>query len=469
MLTNISKYLLLLLATFAAAEGLVVVETNDDIEMYRTDVRWYEFELMNTLEIPLESVRIEVRYPDGVRPLRDEEWKGKTGISHAIYAEKDTDRQRIIVELPIIAANSSEEMWFAFVGKRYGVYNFSTQTYLSDDQGEWRPSAEVIPDIMEEYRAAQAPPETIVETVVVKKEIPAEPTKGFSLPEIKSEFDAILLAALIGINIVLVILVVYALLRMRKVRRVGSSAEKPATKTVETQESLTESKIIEEDEIATRTDALEPTEVEPTPEEEVIDQQTSSEQEEIVSATIIEKPREGEPEKEYVKNPVEESEGEKYNRDRIKKIIEMIGKQKKGRDFPTVKRLNKSRQRQINLEGVEIIKEGIEPEEPSDRNEPIASKGDITAGTKKETEREETITEKQSERAAEKTTHREPRTQMESLFDRLERAEREIKRDIFDTLDQSSHQRLAELILDNELLKTRLRLLHEMREEESEE
>ena len=51
---------------------------------------------------------------------------------------------------------------------------------------------------------------------------------------------------------------------------------------------------------------------------------------------------------------------------------------------------------------------------------------------------------------------------VESLFDRLERAERELKRDIFDTFETSPHKKLAELILDNELLKNRLRILKNM-------
>ncbi|MGC9314594.1 MAG: hypothetical protein ACP5G4_03070, partial [bacterium] len=54
--------LFLLAVSFSKAEGLFVVEKNDDIEMFRTDVRWFEIELINRLDFPLENVRIEVEY-----------------------------------------------------------------------------------------------------------------------------------------------------------------------------------------------------------------------------------------------------------------------------------------------------------------------------------------------------------------------------------------------------------------------
>ncbi|HDR91277.1 MAG TPA: hypothetical protein ENN75_03400, partial [candidate division Zixibacteria bacterium] len=197
-----------------------MVEKTDGIEMFRTDVRWYEIELINRLDFPLENVRIEVEYPDGVRPLRDDDWKGRSGISHARYAQKDAKNSRIVVELPLVRGNSAEEMWFAFVGQRYGVYDFEAKPYLRGETGDWEPAEDVIAKIIEEMEAEEEQEGEIVESPVETTSDEPPPRQRRTLrirwPEIKGGFNSILLAVLIGINLILIILVFYSLLSVRK-------------------------------------------------------------------------------------------------------------------------------------------------------------------------------------------------------------------------------------------------------------
>lgn len=396
------KYLLclfLLAASFSTAEGLFVVEKNDDIEMFRTDVRWFEIELINRLDFPLENVRIEVEYPDGVRPLRDEDWKGRSGISHARYAQKDSKNSRIVVELPSVRENSAEEMWFAFVGQRYGVYNFDAKTYLRGETGDWEPSDEVIEKIIEEMEAEEEPEEEIAEAPV--ETISAEPlssqrrTLRIRWPEIKGGFNSILLAVLIGINLILIILVVYSLLSVRKVRR--EKVSQPAEQDREEDDDDYQS----DEETAND----EPSHEISPPEEE-------SRSENPLSAWDFREDIDGEPPADNTYVEHEDETAPEISEDELEPELP-----KEPSPEPPSETI---------------------PEEPGEVPEPEPSPSPAIE-------------------------QREPEP-VESLFDRLERAERELKRDIFDTFETSPHKKLAELVLDNELLKNRLRILREMAE-----
>ncbi len=385
------KYFALLLAVFAAGQGLFVIETNDEIEMFRSDVRWYEFELMNSLDIPLENVRIEVVYPDGVRPLRDEDWKGKTGISHARFARKDPANNRIIIELPSMTANSSVEMWFAFVGQRYGVFDFAAKTYLRGEDGEWRVSEELIPLLMERETE-----ESVVDTAKTSpvaldiNETPSKNRATFEFPELKSKLVGVLLAILIGINIVLVVLVVYSLLAMRKLRNASSG---------EDLHDFVESEIDDSSEPADIWDfSEEAVEVKREP----IDWSVFSEDApEISPDDVVECDVEPADSIDLPAEPESCSAEEVIDTSVAKSSVEPI-EQKPTRDISP------------------------EPEETSTLQRQVF---------------------------------------VESLFERLERAEREINRNLFEDARSSSHKRLAELVLDNEMLKTRLRILREMSDE----
>ncbi len=392
--------LFLLAASFSTAEGLFVVEKNDDIEMFRTDVRWFEIELINRLDFPLENVRVEIEYPDGVRPLRDEDWKGRSGISHARYAQKDSKNSRIIVELPSVRENSAEEMWFAFVGQRYGVYNFDAKTYLQDETGDWAPSDEVIEKMVEEIEAEAELEEEIVKATVetVSAEPPPRPRRTLRIrwPEIKGGFNSILLAILIGINLILIVLVVYSLLSVRKVRR---EQVFPPTDS--------DSREKDEDDFLSDEDSAndEPSDEISPPEEE--------------SRT---------------ENPLSAWD---FTRDIDTETHDDEGS--------------------VEPDEPESPAEEIEPEIPSEPSpEPISEKPELSS---------EMISAEQNEAPEPFPAVEQPEPMpVESLFDRLERAERELKRDIFDSFETSPHKKLAELILDNELLKNRLRILREMAE-----
>lgn len=393
MPTGIYKYLALLLAIFAAAQGLFVIETNDEIEMFRSDVRWYEFELMNLLDIALEPVRIEVVYPDGVRPLRDEDWKGKTGISHARFARKDPAKNRIIVELPSLAANSSVEMWFAFVGQRYGIFDFTAKTYLRGKDGEWRVSEEEIP-ILLERKAEESAGDTAEKPPVAVDSvgIPAEKREfKFEFPEFKSKLVGVLLAILIGINIVLVVLVIYSLVAMRNLRKASSGEDLH--------------------------DFAEPEIGEPSEPADIWD----------FSEEVVEGKRESIDWSVFAEDAPEISPDEALERDtEPANSIDM-----------SVEPESCSAEEVIDVPLVKSSVEAIEHKPDSD----ITSESESTSLLQKQ-------------------------VRMESLFERLERAEREINRDLFEDARSSSHKRLAELVLDNEMLKTRLRILREMSDEQ---
>lgn len=140
----------------------------DEYSLYiaRGNVRWYDFTLINETEFTIESPRVEVRYPAGVRLLRSPRWKGKSGLNPRKYATKDPAHRRVYFDLPEILPHSSKDMWVAFVATKTRTHHFSAQLLVRSGNGDW---VEWTPP--EETTAIIDTSVSIPETVIVKETV----------------------------------------------------------------------------------------------------------------------------------------------------------------------------------------------------------------------------------------------------------------------------------------------------------
>jgi len=103
----------------------------------RGDVSWYEFEIYNSLDTVYSSVKVEIEYSEGIRPLNDRTWRGKSGLSHREYATIETNENRIIFNLPQIQSYAMEKFSAAFVALRRGEQVFQAYVFIQDETNEW--------------------------------------------------------------------------------------------------------------------------------------------------------------------------------------------------------------------------------------------------------------------------------------------------------------------------------------------
>jgi len=165
-------FLVFCLAVLAQEPGLYLTGNTDSMRFFnKGDVRWLEFSLVNSLDSALESVRIEVNYGEEVRPLKDDTWKGREGISHREYASKYTGDRKIVFDLPFIAPNGRDEFWVAFVALEKGTHDFESWVYLQNEEGEWVDAQTLLAELSAQMAEIDVElEEELIETLEVKAE-----------------------------------------------------------------------------------------------------------------------------------------------------------------------------------------------------------------------------------------------------------------------------------------------------------
>ena len=120
---------------FAQDGRLSIVDANSPIKIPRRDVEWLEFKIVNGSDFTLDTLRVEVGYEQGVRPLESVRWKGRASFSHAKGMIKNRGKRLLIFDLSNIGPRETIDMWAGFVGEKNGEYDFSINLYLLDESG----------------------------------------------------------------------------------------------------------------------------------------------------------------------------------------------------------------------------------------------------------------------------------------------------------------------------------------------
>jgi len=137
----IYKFLLLLFLLILSqlqANVFVIDKVSDYIHFSnKGDVRWFEFEFSNSLDIAFSPVRVEVYYPEEVRPLKDKYWRGKPALSPRQYTSIYDNENKIEFEFPQIEAFGKEKISVAFVSKVVGEFYFYLKIKIQQGEGIW--------------------------------------------------------------------------------------------------------------------------------------------------------------------------------------------------------------------------------------------------------------------------------------------------------------------------------------------
>jgi len=136
-------------------------------KIVRGNVWWYEFTVINESDNTIERPRIEVGYSSGVRLLRNERWKGKSGLNPREFAFKDQPNRKVYFSVPQIAPHSRTDMWVAFVGLENATHQFSADILIKSPEEtwvKWVPPAQVVETI--DTQTIPAETTVVVETTV---------------------------------------------------------------------------------------------------------------------------------------------------------------------------------------------------------------------------------------------------------------------------------------------------------------
>lgn len=145
--------LLLAGALLAQDSGLSVVCENRSMKILRRNVDWFEFDVVNNSAFSFDSLRVEIRYETGVRPLESTRWKGRTSFSHPKGMQKIPGKRIVRFDLPSIEAGETVRMWIGFVGEKSGEYTFSVSLFLLDGSGNWTDANEIVSSLISEIKS----------------------------------------------------------------------------------------------------------------------------------------------------------------------------------------------------------------------------------------------------------------------------------------------------------------------------
>lgn len=132
--------LLFCLGTLFQIQADVFTFERDNDSIYfpnRGDVRWFEFELYNSVDSQFSPLKIEIIYPEGIRPLNNRTWRGKPGLYPREFASKQENENKIVFNLANIQANGREKFSAAFVSLKRGKHFFETRVFVQDTEGIW--------------------------------------------------------------------------------------------------------------------------------------------------------------------------------------------------------------------------------------------------------------------------------------------------------------------------------------------